>query len=259
MMRPPSMRLRRWCGTVLLAIVAACGEPAGSQVLEILRELPHDTEASTQGLLLHDGVFYESTGQYGDSTLREVDVETGQVRRSLELSDEYFGEGLARVGSELIQLTWHEGVAFVYDLDTFELLRTVEYDGEGWGLCYDGEALLMSNGSAILHRRDPVSFEILASYEVTKDGAPVRNLNELECVGDAVYANIYQTDRILRIDKHSGHVEAEFDGSVLVPTAGRPRNVRAVLNGIAFSPDTGTFFLTGKLWPAMFEVRLTED
>ncbi len=251
------MRFEWWA--LLGATLAACGgEPAGSQVLEIVRELPHDTSASTQGLLVYDGRLYESTGQYGESTLREVEIETGEIRRSLALSDEYFGEGLARVGPELIQLTWHEGVAFVYDLDTFELLRTLEYDGEGWGLCYDGEALFMSNGSAILHRRDPDSFEILESYEVTLDGAPVRNLNELECVGEAVYANIFQTDRIVRIDKANGRVTAEIDASVLVPSAGRPAGVRAVLNGIAYHPDSGTFFLTGKRWPAIFEVRLTE-
>ena len=115
----------------------------------------------------------------------------------------------------------------------------------------------MSNGSAILHRRDPVSFEIIESYEVTLDGAPVRNLNELECVGEAVYANVFQTDRIVRIDKATGRVTAEIDGAVLVPSAGRPPGVRAVLNGIAYRPESGTFLLTGKLWPAVFEVRLT--
>ena len=253
-----SSRVRFEWWALLGAVLVACGgEPAGSQVLEIVRELPHDTSASTQGLLTYDGLLYESTGQYGESTLREVEIETGEVRRSLALSDEYFGEGLARVGSELIQLTWHEGVAFVYDRETFEVLRTVEYDGEGWGLCYDGEALFMSNGSAILHRRDSVSFEILESYEVTLDGAPVRNLNELECVGEDLYANVFQTDRILRIDKATGRVTGEIDGSVLVPSAGRPPGARAVLNGIAYRADSGTFFLTGKLWPAVFEVRLT--
>ena len=251
-------RLGRWAAVLAGGLAACGGEPAGSQVVEILRELPHDTSASTQGLLIHEGLLYESTGQYGESTLREVELETGAVVRSLELADEYFGEGLARVGSELIQLTWHEGVAFVYDLGTFELLRTHEYDGEGWGLCHDGESLFMSNGSAVLHRRDPVSFEILESHEVTLDGAPVRNLNELECVGDVVYANIFQTDRIVRIDKRSGLVTAQFDASVLVPSAGRPPGVRAVLNGIAYRPGPGTFLLTGKLWPAVFEVRLPD-
>ncbi len=253
------MRARRYISVLAIAGLAACGQPAGSQVPEVVRILPHDTSASTQGLLLHDGRFYESTGQYGESTLREVDVESGEVLRILELSSEYFGEGLAIVDDELIQLTWHEGVAFVYDLETFEPVRQVEYDGEGWGLCYDGEALFMSNGSAILHRRDPISFEILESYEVTSNGSPVRNLNELECVGDSIYANVYQTDRILRIDKHTGRVLFEFDASTLEPTGGRPRNVRAVLNGIAFDPGTGTFYVTGKLWPSMFEVRLPTD
>lgn len=242
-----------------IALLAACGQPAGSQMPEVLRTLPHDTTASTQGLLLHEGRFYESTGQYGESTLREVDVETGEVLRTLELSSEYFGEGLARVGDELIQLTWHENTAFVYDLKTFEPVRTIEYEGEGWGLCYDGEALFMSNGSAIIHRRAPDTFEILESYEVTKDGSPIRNVNELECVGDVIYANVYQTDRILKIDKSTGTVLAEFDGSILEPTGGRPRSARAVLNGIAFDAGAGTFYLTGKLWSSMFEVRLPTE
>jgi glutamine cyclotransferase len=245
--------------TLLLGVftigIAACGQLAGSQVPEVVRMLPHDPEASTQGLELYEGRFYESTGQYGDSKLREVDVETGEVLREIELSDDYFGEGLARVGNELIQLTWHEGIAFVYDLETFAQVRTHRYEGEGWGLCYDGEVLFMSNGSSILHRRDPATFEILESYEVTSGGSPVRNLNELECVGDVLYANIFQSDRILRIDKASGRVLAEFDGSMLEPVGGRPSDVRAVLNGIAYNPAGGTFFVTGKLWPSMFEVR----
>lgn len=247
--------LRRHCWIIGVLVLSACGRPADSQEPQIIRTLEHDTSASTQGLLLYQGKFYESTGQYGESTLREVDVETGEVLNMIQLSDDYFGEGLARVGNELIQLTWHAGIAFVYDLDTFERLRTVEYEGEGWGLCYDGTSLYMTNGSAILHRRDPRTLEVLESHEVTADGAPVRNLNELECVGDDVYANVYQSDRILRIDKATGRVLAEFDGSVLVPEGGRPANVGAVLNGIAYDTETGTFFVTGKRWSTMFEVR----
>jgi glutamine cyclotransferase len=240
---------------VLTAGIAACGQLAGSQVPEVVRTLPHDPESSTQGLELYEGRFYESTGQYGDSKLLEVDVETGEILREVALSEDYFGEGLARVGNELIQLTWHEGVAFVYDLETFAQVRTFEYEGEGWGLCFDGEALYMSNGSSILHRRDAETFEILDSHEVTSGGNPVRNLNELECVGDVLYANVFQSDRILRIDKATGQVLAEFDASMLEPVGGRPRDARAVLNGIAYNPDGDTFFVTGKLWPSMFEVR----
>jgi glutamine cyclotransferase len=235
--------------------IAACGQVAGSQAPEVVRMLPHNPESSTQGLELYEGRFYESTGQYGDSKLLEVDVETGEILREVALSEDYFGEGLARVGNELIQLTWHEGVAFVYDLETFTQVRTFEYEGEGWGLCYDGEALYMSNGSSILHRRDPSTFEILESYEVTSGGNPVRNVNELECVGDVLYANVFQSDRILQIDKATGRVLAEFDASTLEPAGGRPRDVRAVLNGIAHNPAGDTFFITGKLWPSMFEVR----
>lgn len=247
--------MRAWTLALTLA-ATACGQSAGGQVPEVLRELPHEISASTQGLLFHEGLFYESTGQYGESTLREVDVATGEVLRMVELPNELFGEGLALVGDELFLLTWQEELGIVYDVETFEELRRFEYEGEGWGLCYDGRSLFMSNGSAILHRRDPVTFEILESREVTQDGRPVRNLNELECVGDFVYANVYQSDRIVRIDKASGVVIAEYDGSVLQPEAGRPMDVRAVLNGIAHDPASDTFYLTGKTWPSMFEVRL---
>jgi len=252
------LRARRYISIVALVGLVACGQPAGSQVPEVVRVLPHDPLASTQGLLLYGDVFYESTGQYGQTTVRQVDVLTGEVLRSIEVSPDYFGEGLAHVGNELIMLTWKENVAFVFNMVSLDFVRRIEYEGEGWGLCYDGESLFMSNGSAILHRRDPSSFEILESHEVTLDGAPVRNLNELECVGDSVYANVFQTDRILRIDKTDGRVVAEFDASTLEPVGGRPTNARAVLNGIAHNPRSGTFYLTGKLWPSMLEVRLVE-
>jgi glutamine cyclotransferase len=253
------LKALRYFSVVALSGLAACGQPAGSQMPEIIRVLPHDPGASTQGLLLYGDVFYESTGQYGSSSVRQVDVGTGEVLRSIEINPDYFGEGLARVGNELIMLTWKENRAFVFNMVSLDLVREIEYEGEGWGLCYDGESLFMSNGSAILHRRDPSSFGILESFEVTLRGAPVRNLNELECVGDSVYANVFQTDRILRIDKASGEVLEEFDASSLEPAGGRPPNARAVLNGIAYNPRTDTFFLTGKLWPSIFEVRLSRE
>lgn len=245
---------------LLLAALAlgACGSPASvaREVPQVVRTLPHDPAAYTQGLLFNQGSFYESTGQYGTSSLRQVDVDTGEVQRIVELDEEYFGEGLALVGSRLIQLTWRENVAFVYDLDSFELLDTLTYEGRGWGLCHDGESLYMTDGGPNLYRRDPDTFELLETRTISASGGRLVNeANELECVGAYIYANVYMSDRILRIDKATGRVLAEIDASGLVPEGGRPSDGGAVLNGIAYNQESDTFFLTGKLWPSIFEVR----
>lgn len=242
---------------LLSTLLASCGSPASmaSEVPQVLRTLPHDPGAYTQGLLFHEGHFYESTGQYGSSSLREVDPETGEVLRIADLDEEYFGEGLTRIGSRLVQLTWKENVAFVYDLETFAVVDTIAYDGRGWGLCHDGEFLYMTTGGATLFRRDPETFEVIDSRTITVDGRSVNEVNELECVGPHIYANVYMTDRILRIDKATGEVQAEIDASGLVPEGGRPSDGGAVLNGIAYNAESDTFYLTGKHWPTMFEVR----
>jgi glutamine cyclotransferase len=217
---------------------------------------PHDPSAFTQGLVFADGRFYESTGLYGESTLREVIPESGEVIRSLPLEARYFGEGLALADDRLIQLTWRSGVAFVWDADTFELLDTFRYETEGWGLCFDGADLWMSDGSAVLVRRDPDTFAVRGRVEVTDRGEPLGLLNELECVGDHVYANVWQTDTIVRIDKETGRVAATIDASGLLGQEERAAlNAQAVLNGIAWDPETERFWLTGKLWPAVFEVE----
>lgn len=253
-------RLPYRCLTILaLVAAAACERPADSTPRpELVRVLPHDPSAYTQGLLLHAGRFYESTGQYGSSTLREVDPETGRVIRMVRLDDEYFGEGLALVGDRLIQLTWKEGVAFVYDLDTFERLDSFPYDGEGWGLCFDGESLFMTDGGTRLFRRDPRTFQLLDARTITLGGVPLARANELACVGDDIYANIYMTDLIVRIDKASGVVGTVFDAAALT-AQGRPANPDAVMNGIAWDEGSGTFYITGKLWPAMYQVRLPQQ
>lgn len=240
--------------------LAACQGPAREQVPDVIRSYPHDAEAFTQGLLWHQGRLFESTGLYGESSLREVVLETGEVLRRLELDERYFAEGLARVGNELIQLTWRSGEAFRYDLDTFEVERVHGYDTEGWGLCYDGEDLYMTDGSARLYRRDPETFEVTRVVVVreTRDGeeTAVSNLNELECVGQHVYANVWLTDTIVKIDKASARVVASIDASNLLSDEERAGLAEgAVLNGIAYNPETETFYLTGKLWPKLFEVR----
>jgi glutamine cyclotransferase len=245
---------------VILLLGTALGCDGGIRSLEysVLRTLPHDQEAYTQGLVFHGGFLYESTGQYGTSTVRKVDPESGEVLLWASLPEDHFGEGLARVGAELIQLTWHAGVAYVYGLDSLTLRRTLTYEGEGWGLCFDGESLWMSDGSTRLLRRDPESFQVLGELRVTEGGFSVARLNELECVGDRIYANVFMTNRIVGIEKTSGRVVAELDGYALSTASRRAPNPEAVLNGIAHDPERDVFFLTGKLWPDLFEVRIPE-
>jgi len=235
------------------------GQPATPPPVEKLRvrvvhEYPHATDAFTQGLLWHEGFMYESTGRYGRSSLRKVQLDDGKVLAQRNLEAAFFGEGLALVDDRLIQLTWRAGLALVSDLETLEERETLRYLGEGWGLCYDGTALVMSDGSSMLEFRDPDSMELLAEVTVSKNGYPVRKLNELECVGSEIYANVWQSTEILRIDGETGRVTATIDASGLLS---RIEALRAdVLNGIAYKPESNTFLLTGKLWPHVFEVEL---
>lgn len=222
--------------------------------LRVIRKYPHATDAFTQGLIWHEGVMYESTGQYGRSSLRKVRLEDGKVLAQRKLGPKFFGEGLERVGERLIQLTWRSGFAFVSELSTLEVRETLSYRGEGWGLCYDGTALVMSDGSSMLEFRDPESMELLGEVSVLKNGHPVGQLNELECVGSEIYANIWQRDEIIRIDGESGRVTGTIDASGLLSRVEAKR--ADVLNGIAYKPESKTFLLTGKLWPHVFEVEL---
>jgi len=222
--------------------------------IDVLAIHPHDPQAYTQGLVWHGGELYESDGLYGRSSLRRVDPTTGAVKRKIDLESRIFAEGLALVGERLVQLTWREGLAPVYDRATFKRLAEFHYDGEGWGLCYDGRRLVMSDGSDRLFFRDPRTFAVLGSVAVTRDGVPVPQLNELECVGGAVWANVWQTDDILRIDPASGRVTGVAEATGLLTPEDRAAGAE-VLNGIAYDPKTGRFWITGKLWPKMFEVR----
>lgn len=220
--------------------------------VKVLSVRPHDAGAYTQGLLLHGGSLFESTGLYGSSSLREVNPETGEVKRQVGLPRQYFGEGLAVVGDRLIQLTWQEQKAFLYRLADFEPAGELRYDGEGWGLCWDGRRLVMTDGSDRLTFRDPRTFAVLGEVRATLAGQPVMQLNELECPDGAIYANVWQTDDILRIDPASGEVTAVIDASGLLAPDERRR--AEVLNGIAWDPERKTFLITGKLWPKTFEV-----
>ncbi len=217
---------------------------------------PHDTSAFTQGLLWSEGRVYESTGLRGASVLRMVDLTTGQVLRETAADPEHFGEGLALVGDRLIWLTWQAGTAGVYHQDSFELLDRFAYQGQGWGLCHDGDRLVMSDGSAALFFRHPETFALLGSVAVTEaDGTPVDRLNELECVGETVWANVWLTDRIVVIDPTTGLVVAEADLAGIISPHPADADTNDVLNGIAYRSETGTFLLTGKRWPSVFEVR----
>ena len=225
--------------------------------VEVIKRYPHQKDAFTQGLLWHDGRIYESTGGKGESSLREVELATGEVVRRLDSDPKVFAEGLALVGDLLYQITWRDGRAFVLRRADFEPVREHTYGGEGWGLCHDGELLVMSDGSDQLVFRDPDSFAIRHAVRVTLEGAPVTRLNELECVDGAVWANIWREERIVRIDPRDGRVTAVVDASGLLTAA--ERRGTDVLNGIAWMPETGHFLLTGKRWPWLFEVELVKE
>jgi glutamine cyclotransferase len=246
--------------------------PASIEVFvpEVVNEYPHDPAAYTQGLLLHDGYLYESTGREGESSLRKVEIDTGDVLQQVDVDEAYFAEGLALVDDRLIQLTWDSETAFVYDLDSFDSVDTYLYTGEGWGLCYDGEVVWRSDGTEILTAHDPETFEAINELQVTYQGYPANQvaaqngrllsqLNELECVGSDIYANVWFTDLIVRIDATTGEINGIiFANDLLTPEERASLNdPNAVLNGIAYNPDTDTFYLTGKYWPKLFEVRLT--
>ncbi|HEY4592695.1 MAG TPA: glutaminyl-peptide cyclotransferase [Thermoanaerobaculia bacterium] len=222
--------------------------------VKVLSTRPHDPEAFTQGLVLDGDTLYESTGLNGKSSLREVDPRSGQVKRRLDIPYEYFAEGLALVDGRLIQITWQTEKAFVYNRADFKEVGEFRYDGEGWGLCYDGSRLVMSDGSDRLTFRDPKTFAVQSILNVTRSGQPARELNELECVDGLIYANVWQTDNILRIDPKNGRVTGVIDASGLLTPEERQKT--DVLNGIAWNPRTKTFLITGKLWPKMFEVQL---
>lgn len=224
---------------------------------EVIASYPHDIHAFTQGLLLHDGALYESTGQYGQSSLRQVELATGTVQRKLELPKDLFGEGLALAGGTLYQLTWREGIALTYDLASFTRSGELKYGGDGWGLCFDGTQFIQTDGSNKLIFRDPATFAVTRQVAVMDaQGRPMNSLNELECVGDAVYANIWLTDRIVEIAKLNGHVRAEIDArGLLTPEEHAALQREATLNGIAYDPSNNTFLITGKYWPKLFRVR----
>ena len=238
----------------LALLCAGCSARVKQYKVEVVKEYPHDTGAYTQGLFFDGGRFFESTGQFGESSFREVELTTGKVLSKMNFQQKYFGEGSVMLGGNLYILTWLNKVAFVYDAKTLEYKQTYSYPREGWGLTTDGKSLIASDGSARLYFLTP-EFKQERYVDVKMDGRSVRNLNELEYIDGKVWANVYMTDLIVIINPTDGTVEASIDCSGLLPQKLRePRT--DVLNGIAQDPATGKIYLTGKYWPRLYEVRL---
>lgn len=220
----------------------------------IVNIYPHDRDAFTQGLVFEDGVLYEGTGLLGQSTLRRVELETGDILKIYELPEQYFGEGITIYGDKIIQLTWQSNIGFVYDKYSFELLREFHYSTEGWGITHDGTRLIMSDGTSTLRFLDPQTLEEIGQLEVFDNRGPVTRLNELEYIQGEIYANVWQTDRVARIAPETGRVIGWIDLGGLLTTEERSQS--DVLNGIAYDAEADRLFVTGKLWPKLFEIEL---
>ena len=222
---------------------------------KIVNAYPHDRGAFTQGLVFENGVLYEGTGLRGRSTLRRVELETGNVLQIRKLPDQLFGEGITIFGERIIQLTWQSGIGFVYDKNSFELLKEFHYPTEGWGITHDGKRLIMSDGTSTLHFLDPETLEEIGRIKVYDQDGPVTRLNELEYVRGEIYANVWQTDRIARIAPDTGNVIGWIELAGILSPEDRSEPVD-VLNGIAYDAETDRLFVTGKLWPRLFEIEL---
>ncbi len=238
-----------------LAVVVCAFAQDGYRVVHTY---PHDPRAFTQGLVFVDGHLYESTGLNGQSSLRMVDVETGRVLQEQPVDRKYFAEGLTDWGSTLVQLTWETHVGLVYDRFSFRVLRTFSFAGEGWGLTQDGKSLILSDGTAKLRFLDPANFKPVRSVTVTDHGKPVTEINELEFVHGEIYANIWHADRIARIAPATGKVLGWIDLKGLLPQS-EHSTAEAVLNGIAYDAAHDRLFVTGKLWPRLYEIKVVPE
>lgn len=248
----------RFPALVLALTFAVAASTLAAQAVDtykVIHTYPHDPNAFTQGLVFVNGRMYESDGLYGHSTVRMVDVQTGRTLQETPVPAQYFGEGLTNWGSTLIQLTWKAHTAFVYDRFSFRQLRTMRYPWEGWGLTQDGHSLILSDGSANLYFLDPNTMSERRSIVVKDHGHPVKELNELEWIKGDIYANIWHTDRIARISPATGQVLAWIDLSGLLPPDPN-RDPEAVLNGIAYDSAHDRLYVTGKLWPKLFEIKI---
>ena len=235
------------------------GAPVPTYGYQVVRSYPHDRDAFTQGLLFRNGFFYESTGLNGRSGIRKVKLDTGEVVQAKPLPQEYFGEGITDWKGQIVQITWRSEVGFVYDIDTFEQTKRWTYGGEGWGLTHDDGRIIMSDGSAELRFLDPATLKETGRVTVRDASGPVERLNELEYVKGEIFANVWQTDRIARISVKDGRVTGWIDLAGLLTPAERTEVERGggVLNGIAYDAAGDRLFVTGKLWPRVFEIKLT--
>jgi glutamine cyclotransferase len=264
----PGVTLNNKFASFALAAAAVVSSFAGVNIAQaaipvysfvVKNTYPHDPQAFTQGLFIKDGQLYESTGQKGQSSMRKIDLKTGKVLQKKALADEYFGEGSTPVGDTIVNLTWQSNVGFIYDAKTFALKGRFNYKGEGWGLASDAKNVYMSDGSAEIRILDPKTLEERRRIRVTADGKPLSQLNELEVVEGEIYANVWGTDVIARIDPASGNVVGWIDLTNLLPPAQRgTASVDAVLNGIAWDGKHRRLYVTGKLWPKLFEIELVQ-
>lgn len=257
---------------VFAIVITSCASPTPSPVAEktptkvagitnygynIVQQLPHDTTAFTEGLIFQDGVLYESNGQNGSSDLRILDLNTGSVKNQVKLGDEYFGEGMTILNGKIFQLTWTNNKGFIYDATSLKKLGEFQYAGEGWGLTNDGRFLIMSNGSNAITFINPETFQIQKVVYVYDKGTPLLSINELEYVKGEIYANIWHTDKVVQIDPQLGEIIGWIDLTGLRSKEAE-QNQEAVLNGIAYDPIHDRLFVTGKLWPTVFEIQLVQ-
>jgi glutaminyl-peptide cyclotransferase len=252
-------RARAWAWLPgLAALLLAAGARAGIPVFgyEIVHTYPHDKAAFTEGLFYLDGFLYESTGLERQSTIRKVRLETGAVLQQIELPPQYFGEGIVNWGTHLLSLTWKSEVGFVWDLRSLKLQKQFSYRGEGWALTQDGHRIIMSDGTPGLRFLDPRTLAEIGHVDVTLNGKPVSRINELEWVDGEVYANVWETNWILRIDPGSGRVVGLINLAGLLPASDQGAGIDSVLNGIAYDQKAARLFVTGKNWPQLFEIRL---
>lgn len=260
-----SVVLRPWLITTLVVIGAAVGIATALphsaalpvDTVRVVASYPHDPEAFSQGLVIADGVLYEGTGTFGASSLRQVDLKTGRVERSMPLGPEYFGEGITLLGNRIFQLTWKNRLAIVYDRETFAPQTSFRYSGEGWGLTTDGKELILSDGTSYLRFLSAETFEVLRRVHVRTAQGPVDQLNELEYVDGEIYANIWYSDRIARISPKTGAVLGWIDLSALYPLDKRPSREH-VLNGIAYDAQSKQLYVTGKNWPRLYQVEVVK-